>query len=223
MKLQCALSSLKGPVISVYLNLYCQEFWAGSLAHAVTWRIVLWSSIGDIFMAAWVSEKFVVSQGSMCVPRGSPTGSQVIITGFWQGLNWCLHRQIIQLSKWLLWSHWSLARVRCRNKQSRVESCVRLFLSNLFMPSKAQPKWRLPWMKEKFGNLPLGPEKKSLFCVSFVMESYHKAFEAVIFDLFFVLLWNKSHLSSLTKECLACYVHIHMHIFECLQSSLTQC
>lgn len=82
--------------------------------------IMLWSSTGDIFRAAWVSKKFVVSQRSMCVPRGSPTGSEVIIIGFWQDLKWCLHRQIIQLSKWLLWSAWSLPRVRCWNKQSTV-------------------------------------------------------------------------------------------------------
>lgn len=33
-ELLCALSSLTGPVRSVYLNLYCQGFWAGGLAHA---------------------------------------------------------------------------------------------------------------------------------------------------------------------------------------------
>lgn len=51
------------------------------------------------FHGAWVSKKFVVSQMSVCVPRGNPAGSEAIITGFRQDLNWCLHRQIIQLNK----------------------------------------------------------------------------------------------------------------------------
>lgn len=163
MKLQCALSSLKGPIRSAYLNMYFQEFWAGSLAHAVTWRIVLCFSIGEIFMAAWVSKKFVISQRSMCVPRGSPTGSQVIITGFWQDLNWCLHRQIIQLSKWLLWSAWSLARVRCWNKQSRVESCVHLFLTSVFVPQRLSQSENVLGWKKSLGTFPWDHRKKNHF------------------------------------------------------------
>lgn len=177
MKLQCDLSSLKGPARSAYLSVYCQEFWAGSLAHAVTWRVMLWSSTGDIFMAAWASRKFVVSQRSMCVPRGSPAGSKVIITGFWKDLSWCLHRKIIQLGKWLLWSAWSLPRVRCWNKQSRVESCARLFLSNVFGPQGlSQTKNFLGW-KKSLGTFCLYQKKKNPFCV-FCMASYHKTFEA---------------------------------------------
>lgn len=34
MKLLCDLPFLTGPISSVYLNLYCQGFWAGSLTHA---------------------------------------------------------------------------------------------------------------------------------------------------------------------------------------------
>lgn len=44
-------------------------------------------SISDIFMPTLVSEKFVISQRNMRVPRGSPTDSEAIIIAFWQDLN----------------------------------------------------------------------------------------------------------------------------------------
>lgn len=149
-------------------------------SHSCWWRRNLWSSIGDVFMQALVSEKFVISQRSIPVPGGSPTDSEVMLTGFWQDINWCLCGQIIQLSDWLLWSAWSLLRIRCWNKWSRVEWCVCFFPRNVFVLQRlSQSKDFFGW-KKSLGTF-LWYQKKVPFFVFFVTERYHKAFEAAYY------------------------------------------
>lgn len=134
----------------------------GRESHSCWWRRNLWSSVGDIFMPALVSERFAISQRSMPVPRGSPTDSEVMLTGFWQDINQCLCGQIIQLSKWLLWSAWSLLRIRCWNKWSRVESCVCFFPSNVFVLQRLSQSKDFFGRKKSLGTF-LWYQKKSTF------------------------------------------------------------